>query len=60
MAGKASVVNVVTAGKLHPSAILVSARADGTAITVRPAGMPVAHVLALGKPGGSLMGRTRP
>eukprot|EP00969_Alexandrium_andersonii_P371877 15480475-Alexandrium_andersonii.AAC.1 len=60
MAGKTSTVNVVTAGKLYPSAILVSAQADWTAITVRLASMPVTRMLALGKPGGSLMGRTRP
>eukprot|EP00969_Alexandrium_andersonii_P164735 7281795-Alexandrium_andersonii.AAC.1 len=60
MSGKASAVNAVTALKLYPAAILVSAKANWAAIALRMTVMPVIHVLTLGKPAGSLVSRARP
>eukprot|EP00969_Alexandrium_andersonii_P007385 322004-Alexandrium_andersonii.AAC.1 len=60
MVGKASKVNAVPARQLQPPAILVSAKADGAAVAVRPTTMPVAHMLTLGEPGGSLVRSARP
>eukprot|EP00969_Alexandrium_andersonii_P074791 3299088-Alexandrium_andersonii.AAC.1 len=60
MTGKASVVDVRAASKLHPTAILVSAKADRTTTATRLTAVPVTHMLALGKPSGSLMSGARP
>eukprot|EP00969_Alexandrium_andersonii_P270445 11953762-Alexandrium_andersonii.AAC.1 len=50
----------MAAGKLHPTAILVSAKADRATFAMRLAAVPVAHMLALGKPGGSFMSGAGP
>eukprot|EP00969_Alexandrium_andersonii_P169528 7494308-Alexandrium_andersonii.AAC.1 len=53
-------MDVVSAFKLRPAAILVIAKASWATIAMRVTVQPVIHVVALGKPPGSFVSCARP